>query len=172
MSDFAVYVGLVLVLGVWIGIVYATSRSAIVKGRRGWLWGILTVFPLGPLTGPLFLSTMPKLGSAASKGQLIGRALIIAFLVLAFLFRLVENSVPEPNELSSNKLTECLDLSEQARLARQAATFNEGANMWEFPTQESVDEYNLLVKRFQDECEGKTYDENDLERFQRQFGEP
>ena len=172
MNDLTIFLILLLVLGVWGAIVYVTSRSAIAKGRSGWIWGILTIFPLGPVTGPLFLLTMPKLGAAASKGQLIGRTVIVAFLVFAFLFRLIENSVPAPNELSSDELNECLDLSEQARLVRQSATLNEGTNMWEFPTQESADKYNLLIERFQDECSGKTYDEKDLQNMQRNFGEP
>lgn len=161
-----------LILGVWVAIIYGTYRAAIAKGRRGWLWSILAFFPLGPLMGPLFLVTMPKVGTAASKGQLIGRTFIIAFLVLAFLVRLAANSVPSPNQLSLEELTACLDLSEQADLAKQAATFNEEANMWEFPTQKSADEYNLLVERYQDGCTGKTYDENDMQELQRSFREP
>lgn len=172
MNDLTIFLFLLLVLGVWGAIVYVTSRSAIAKGRSGWIWGILTIFPLGPLTGPLFLSTMPKLGAAASKGQLIGRTIIVAFMVFAFLFRLVTNSLPSPNQLSSTELTTCLDLSEQAEIARQAASFNEAANMWEFLTQEGADEYNSLLNRYQEQCSGKTYDENDLQNMQRNFGEP
>jgi len=172
MNDLTIFLILLLVLGVWGAIVYVTSRSAIAKGRSGWIWGILTIFPLGPVTGPLFLSTMPKLGAAASMGQLIGRTIIVAFLVFAFLFRLVTNSLPSPNQLSSAELTACLDLSEQAEMAREAASFNEAANMWDFLTQEDADEYNSLLDRYQEQCSGKTYDENDLQNLQRNFGEP
>gem|GEM_PF-2997193 len=105
-------------------------------------------------------------------GQLIGRTIIVAFLVFAFLFRLVTNSLPSPNQLSSAELTACLDLSEQAEMAREAASFNEAANMWDFLTQEDADEYNSLLDRYQEQCSGKTYDENDLQNLQRNFGEP
>ena len=115
---------------------------------------------------------MPKIGTAASKGQLIGRTFVITFLVLVFLVRLVANSVPSPNQLSLEELTACLDLSEQVNLAQQAATYIEADDIWEFPTQEGADEYNLLIERYQYGCTGKTYDENDMQELQRSFREP
>ena len=172
MNDVTVYIIVVVFLGAWIGIACATAKSAIAKERSGWLWGSLTIFPLGPITGPLLLMTMSKSGTAASKGQLVGRILIIAFIVFAFLFRLVTNSLPSPNQLSSDELAECLDLSDQLDVARQAATYIEAEEMWEFPSQESADEYNMLVERFQKECSEKTYDEDDLREMQRSFGAP
>ena len=172
MNDVAIYITVLVVLGFWAGIVYVTAKSAIAKEKSGWLWGILTIFPLGPLTGPLLLMTMSKSGTAASKGQLVGRTLIIAFLVFALLFRLVTNSLPVPNQLSADELAACLDLSEQAEIATQAATYSEAEEMWEFPSQESANEYNMLVERFQKECSEKTYDEDDLREMQRSFGAP
>ena len=168
MDEVTVYIVIVVLFGGWFAIAYATARRAITKGRSGWLWGILTVFPLGPIIGPLILTTMSNSGSAASKGQLIGRTFIITFLVFSFLVRLA-SSLPSPNQLSSDELAACLDLSDQSDMARQAATYNEAAEMWEFPTQENADEYNSLLERYQVECSEKTYDENDLQEMQRSF---
>jgi len=41
--------------------------------------------------------------------------------------------------------------------------------MWEFLTQESADEYNSLLDRYQVECSGRHDDENDLLDTQKSF---
>ena len=46
----------------WLFVAIAVGKAAAKKSRRRWLWTLLSIFPLGPIVGPLFLASMPPVG--------------------------------------------------------------------------------------------------------------
>jgi hypothetical protein len=101
MSDIGVYIFLAAVAAAYLGIAWAVGSAAKSKGRSRAVWTTLSIFPLGPLAAPLWLATMPVIGEPASTKQLVGRTLLIAFIVLANLGQLVGGAVENRNNLRS-----------------------------------------------------------------------
>ena len=101
MNDIWIYIALVAGIAAYLGIAWAVGSAAKRKGRSRAVWTTLSIFPLGPLGAPLWLATMPVAGEAASTGQLIGRTLLITFLVLSNLARLAGSTLEQRNDLRS-----------------------------------------------------------------------
>lgn len=91
-QELIVLLVVIFVLGV---IAYLIGKRAVAKGRSGWRWGLLSLFPLiGPLGAALLLWTMPPAGHKASLGQMIGRVFVL-LLIFALAGRIVPNDIQE-----------------------------------------------------------------------------
>lgn len=101
MDDIWVYIAVAVVAAAYLGIVWAIGTAARRKGRSRAVWITLSIFPLGPLGAALWLATMPVAGVPASTGQLVGRTLVIVFLVLVFLAQLAGSTLEQQSDLRS-----------------------------------------------------------------------
>ena len=75
----------------WLWIAAAVGKAAAKKNRRRLLWTGLTIFPLGPVVGPLWQATMPVVGEKATTGQVIGRAVLIFLIVISQAARVIQD---------------------------------------------------------------------------------
>ena len=101
MNDMWIYIALAAGVAAYLGIAWAVGSAAKRKGRSRAVWTTLSIFPLGPLTAALWLATMPVAGEEASTKQLVGRTLLIAFLVLGNLASLAGSTLEQRNDLRS-----------------------------------------------------------------------
>ena len=75
----------IVALAAWFWIALAVGKAAARKNRRRWLWTLFAVYPLGPIFGPLFLTSLPHAGEKPTTRQLIGRSILILITVFVSL---------------------------------------------------------------------------------------
>lgn len=172
------------VIAVWVWIAVAVGKAASNKKRRRWLWTTLSFFPLGPIVGPLWLSSMPVLGEKATTGQIIGRSVLILLIVIGQAGRLAQIStdtnIKEKAESEFGYETEsitvhykqmdvdeiivCVQLNSEISEMLEVATTEEGDDRYLFETQREADIFNSAVAMNAElECEDRTYDYTDLD---------
>lgn len=185
MDDSSILLSFVLlfVLGGWLSIARAVGLAAKKKNRRRWLWTTMSIFPLGPLIGPLWLATMPVAGGKATIGQVIGRAVLIFLIVLSQLARLAEigsqakimnkaesefgyqteSKAAHYKKMSVDEIVICLQLSSEMNAMSDAATLNESDDLYLFESQREADIYNSAISMHAElECGDRTYDVSEL----------
>lgn len=178
-----------LVAGIWCCVVIAVGRAAAAKGRSRTTWGFLTFMPLGPIMAPLYLASLPAVGEKATKGQLLGRTVLIVWLVVGFGARLVIDTANQQIEaeamskaetdygfeteyvtthykkMSVEEIVECVTISQTTEAMQYEADYDADNETYYFETQGQADTYNDLNAKYNEmECQERTYDVADLGR--------
>ena len=175
--------GIVIVV-VWGFIARAVGLAAKDKKRSRSLWTLMTIFPLGPIMGPLWLSSLPVVGEKSSVGQLIGRLLLVLFVVGNISSRVIEQSGNEKvaerakdelgfqtesvtqhyKQMTTGEILICLELTQDIKAFQARAELSDDEAQWLFATQTEADRFNQLVERNTTlECDDRTYDYGDLD---------
>ena len=177
-----------LILGIvafWAFIARAVGISAAKKNRRRWLWTLLTVVPLGPIGGPLWLMTMPIAGVKASAGQILGRSALILVIVASQLIRAVQTAnqnvtiekassqfgyevqtnVTPYRHMDLDEITVCMQLASTIKDMAEQSTINEDGDTYLFETGLEVDLFNAANElNTEMECDDRSYDIADLDK--------
>ena len=169
----------------WLFVAIAVGKAAAKKSRRRWLWTLLSIFPLGPIVGPLFLASMPPVGEKPTPGQIVGRSVLIFIIVLSQLARLAEvgiqtsiqdkaesdfgweteSSATHYKQMSVDEIVMCLQLNSEVSAMIETATIEEGGDMYLFDSQREADIFNAAIELSDDlECEERTYEYTDLDK--------
>jgi hypothetical protein len=181
--------GLLLVYGT---VVWFTGLAAKRKGRSRAIWITLTLFPLGPIAGPLLLASFPTVGEPASVAQKIGRGILIVALLLSLIGNIMKAAEPVNGSIEQERVTEkakeimgyyeptdvythykqmnvaeittCLALTKAAKTMIESAELQE-EGMWLFDTQGEADRFNAINRIIEErECNDRTYDFSDLDK--------
>ena len=184
MNDTVAVLLIVALFAAWGFIVRAVGKAAAKKNRRPWLWAVMTVLPLGPIVGPLWLASMPVAGETATPGQAIGRGLLIFLLVLSQAGQLAQLGVQEATKDKANseyglepedvtthykkmdvdEIVICLQLTAETTAMSDEATIDEGGDTVLFESQREADIYNSAFGLHDElECNERTYEYSDLD---------
>jgi hypothetical protein len=171
-----------LIFVLWGWVCRAVGLAAKKKGRSRSLWTVLTIF-LGPIGGPLWLASFPVVGERSTVGQLIGRTILIVFVLANFIGGALQESqvkqIAEKAEkefdyetqpvkehykkMSVSEIVACLKLEQDGKAIQSRGALNKDTNLWLFDAQMEVDKYNDIVERSTSmECDVRTYDYSDL----------
>ena len=169
----------------WLWIAAAVGKAAAKKNRRRLLWTGLTIFPLGPVVGPLWQATMPVVGEKATTGQAIGRAVLIFLIVISQAARVIQDVSEQTikdkamsdfglesqditahyKQMDVDEIVLCLQLNSEANAMIEAATFDEGSDTYLFESRRESDIYNSVIAMSDElECSERTYDYSDLDK--------
>ena len=179
---------LVVALLVWVAAAWFTGLAAKRKGRSRAIWTTLTLFPLGPLTGPLWLASFPTVGEPASGAQKLGRAILIVLLLGNLAVKVltpIADSLQQQRvfekaretlnieatsidrhykKMNVEEMTTCLALSKKIDAMTERAEQQEDG-MWLFDSQSEADRFNAINSIIEErECNERTYDVSDLDR--------
>ncbi|MDA9297942.1 hypothetical protein N9Q31_03180 [Pseudomonadales bacterium] len=172
----------IFVLVFWGWVCRAVGLAAKAKGRSRSLWTVVTFF-FGPIGGPLWLASFPVVGEKSTVGQLIGRTILIVF-VLANLGRGVAQTGQETliaeraekefgyetqpvkehyKKMSVSEIVACVKLEQDGKAIRSRGVLSSDINQWQFDTQIEADKYNDIIEKSTSmECQKRTYDYSDL----------
>lgn len=185
------WVILVVMFGAWGTAAWFTGLAAKRKGRSRLLWTTLSVLPLGPIAGPLWLASFPKVGEPASVAQKIGRSLLILALLLSLVGNIIgtlervndsleQERVAEKAKETINyevsdadthykqmnvpEITACLALTMALETMTETAEQQEDG-MWLFSTEVEANRFNAINGVLEErECNERTYDHSDLDK--------
>jgi len=173
------------IFAVWFVIARAVGLAAAEKNRRRWLWTVVSIFPLGPLGGPIWLATMPSAGEKATNGQLIGRSVLILLVVISQLARVgqlamqtttqekassefgyeTKTVVTQYKQMGIEEIVVCVQLASTVKEMSEKSTLNDSGDTHLFETQRDVDIFNNAMALSDElECDDRTYEFADLDK--------
>lgn len=178
---------LAIVGGIWVASAWFTGLAAKRKGRSRAIWTTLTLFPLGPIGGPLWLASFPAVGEPATGAQKLGRGILILLVIGNFFAKALLTTVEEQEQqriaekareslnyeittvdehykkMNVSEITTCLALTKKAEAMTKSAE-EQDDGMWLFNTQIEADRFNATRGLIEDlECNQRTYDTRDLD---------